>query len=42
MRKENDNKFYWHARGETAGNIIKAMHKHETAVVKFKDLQKDG
>ena len=27
---EKDNRFYWHARGETAGNIIKAMHKHET------------
>jgi len=26
---EKDNKFYWHARGTTAGNIIKAMHKHE-------------
>lgn len=27
---EKDNKFYWHARGETGGNIVKAMHKHET------------
>lgn len=27
---ENDNKVYWHARGVTAGHIIKAMHKHET------------
>lgn len=27
---EKDSKFYWHARGETGGNIIKAMHKHET------------
>lgn len=26
---EKDNKYYWHARGKTAGNIIKAMHKHE-------------
>ena len=28
---EKNNKIYWHARGITAGNIIKAMHKHETA-----------
>lgn len=28
---EKDNKFYWHARGRTGGNIVKAMHKHETA-----------
>lgn len=27
---EKDDRFYWHARGETGGNIIKAMHKHET------------
>lgn len=24
-----DNKYYWHARGATAGSIIKAMHKNE-------------
>jgi pimeloyl-ACP methyl ester carboxylesterase len=24
-----DDKFYWHARGITAGHIIKAMYKHE-------------
>ncbi|MFI8709179.1 alpha/beta fold hydrolase [Bacillus sp. NPDC077411] len=28
---EKNNKVCWHARGITAGNIIKAMHKHETA-----------
>ncbi|MFK3959245.1 alpha/beta hydrolase [Guptibacillus hwajinpoensis] len=27
---EREGKFYWHARGKTAGYIIKAMHKHET------------
>lgn len=27
---EKDGKIYWHARGVTGGNIIKAMHKHET------------
>ncbi|MGP4062355.1 alpha/beta fold hydrolase [Halobacillus sp. H74] len=27
---EKNNRYYWHARGETAGNIIKGMHKHET------------
>lgn len=27
---ERDGKIYWHARGTTAANIIKAMHKHET------------
>ena len=27
---EKDNRFYWHARGKTAGYFIKAMHKHET------------
>ena len=27
---EKNNSYYWHARGETAGNIIKGMHKHET------------
>ncbi|PED05653.1 lipase [Bacillus pseudomycoides] len=27
---EKNNKVYWHARGVTAGHIIKAMHKHET------------
>ena len=34
---EKDNKFYWHARGETAGHIVKAMHKHETADI-YEDL----
>jgi pimeloyl-ACP methyl ester carboxylesterase len=27
---EKDGKIHWHARGTTAVNIIKAMHKHET------------
>jgi len=27
---EKNNKVYWHARGITARNIIKAMHKDET------------
>lgn len=27
---EKNGRYYWHARGETAGNIIKGMHKHET------------
>ncbi|UFU00085.1 alpha/beta hydrolase [Radiobacillus kanasensis] len=27
---EKENRFYWHARGTTGGNIVKAMHKHET------------
>lgn len=27
---EKDGKIYWHARGTTAANIIRAMHKHET------------
>lgn len=27
---EEDNKFYWHARGITGANIVKAMHKNET------------
>ncbi|WLD93857.1 alpha/beta fold hydrolase [Alkalihalobacillus sp. AL-G] len=26
---KKDSKYYWHARGVTAGNIIKAMHKHD-------------
>lgn len=25
-----DNKVCWHARGTTAGNIIRGMHKDET------------
>ncbi|MFD1736861.1 alpha/beta fold hydrolase [Bacillus salitolerans] len=25
-----DGKYYWHARGKTAGNIIRGMHKDET------------
>jgi pimeloyl-ACP methyl ester carboxylesterase len=25
-----DNKYYWHARGKTAGYIIEGMHKYET------------
>jgi pimeloyl-ACP methyl ester carboxylesterase len=27
---KRENKYFWHARGVTGGNIIKAMHKHET------------
>lgn len=27
---EKDNRFYWHTRGITGGNIIKGMHKNET------------
>lgn len=37
---EKDAKFYWHARGITGGNIIKGMHKHETADI-FKKLPSD-
>lgn len=28
---EKNNRFYWHARGATGSNVIKGMHKHETA-----------
>jgi pimeloyl-ACP methyl ester carboxylesterase len=27
---EKEGRFYWHARGRTAGYIIRGMHKHET------------
>jgi pimeloyl-ACP methyl ester carboxylesterase len=27
---QKDGKYYWHARGKTAGNIIRGMHKYET------------
>jgi pimeloyl-ACP methyl ester carboxylesterase len=34
---EKDNRFYWHARGGTGGNIVKAMYKHETLDI-YEDL----
>lgn len=37
---EKDGKYYWHARGITGGNIIKGMHKHETADI-FEKLPSD-
>ena len=37
---EKDAKYYWHARGITGGNIIKGMHKHETADI-FEKLPSD-
>jgi len=37
---EKDAKYFWHARGITGGNIIKGMHKHETADI-FEKLPSD-
>ncbi len=37
---EKEAKYYWHARGITGGNIIKGMHKHETADI-FEKLSSD-
>ena len=30
---EKEGKFYWHARGKTAGYMIQGMHKHETVEI---------
>ncbi len=35
---EKDNKFYWHSRGITGANIVKAMHKNETIDI-YEELQ---